>query len=180
MILQIRRSAARNSVTISDLALKDPSTALRELIEEAAKSAGRPVVVLIDEYDKPLLDFITETEKAEKVRVALRNFYTQIKAADAWVRFIFITGISKFSRMGVFSALNNLEDISMNARYSTMLGYTEDELHSYFSAYIDETALAMKKNRDDLILEVRDYYDGFSFDGENHLYNPFSTLNFFK
>jgi hypothetical protein len=81
--------------------------------------------------------------------------------------------------MGVFSALNNLKDISMKDEYATMLGYTEAELLSNFSAYIDKTAVKLGISKDETISQIRNYYDGFSFDGKNHLYNPFSTLNFF-
>jgi hypothetical protein len=109
----------------------------------------------------------------------MRNFYARIKSADAHLRFVFITGISKFSKIGVFSALNNLIDISMNDKYAQMLGYTGDELLSYFDTYIYKTSKQLEMPREALITKIRDYYDGFSFDGKTRLYNPFSTLNFF-
>jgi hypothetical protein len=91
-----------------------------------------------------------------------------------------MTGISKFSKMGVFSAMNNLEDISMDETYAAMLGYTETELLSYFDGYISEMSSDKKESKDETITQIRNHYDGFSFDGETRLYNPFSTLNFFK
>ena len=123
-----------------------------------------------DEYDKPILDSIQDLEKAEIFREILRNFYARIKAADASLQFAFITGVSKFSKMGIFSALNSLKDISMKDEYATMLGYTESELLHYFDGYIDRTAARLEKNREETISQIQDYYDGFTFDGENRLY----------
>ncbi|MDR1620905.1 MAG: ATP-binding protein [Synergistaceae bacterium] len=179
IILQIVSNARRHSIQLSDMALKNPSTALRELLELVAVESGTRAAVLVDEYDKPVLDFFDVPEKAAVVRNTLGNFYAQIKLADEYVHFVFITGITKFSKMGVFSAMNNLKDISMVDRYATILGYTEEELLSCFGEYIDDTAGQLKENREKIIEQIRDYYDGFSFNGEHRVYNPFSTLNFF-
>jgi hypothetical protein len=167
-------------VSISELASKHPATALGELIAVIAKKEGNSIVVLIDEYDKPILDFVAQPEKAEEIRFTLQNFYAQIKAADESLRFVFITGISKFSKIGIFSAMNNLIDISMQRRYATMLGYTEEEVVSNFGGYIEKAAAARGEGEEELLTRMRDYYDGFSFDGTTRLYNPFSTLNFFN
>ncbi|MDR1874903.1 MAG: ATP-binding protein [Synergistaceae bacterium] len=177
--LQVMRNAERHSVAISALAMKHAQTAFDELLYRVFKALG-PAVVLIDEYDKPVLDVMHDPAKAEDVRVVMRDFYTQIKAQDASLRFVFMTGITKFSKMGVFSAMNSLEDISMEERYGTMLGYTGGELENYFAPYIDEMAESCGYGREELLAEIRDYYDGFSFDGETMLYNPFSTLNLFR
>jgi hypothetical protein len=173
-------NADRNAVSISELASKHPATALGELIAVVAKKEGNSIVVLIDEYDKPILDFVAHPKKAEEIRVTLQNFYAQIKAADESLRFVFITGISKFSKMGIFSAMNNLIDISMQRRYATMLGYTEEEVASNFGGYIEKIAAARGESEEELLMRMRNYYDGFSFDGTARLYNPFSTLNFFN
>jgi hypothetical protein len=117
--------------------------------------------------------------EAETVREIMRNYYTQIKLSDEYLRFVFMTGISKFSKLGVFSAMNNLRDISSNEKYSTMLGYTQEELVSYFAGHIEQTAIEMNLGRETLVERIRDYYDGFSFDGKRKVYNPFSTLCFF-
>jgi hypothetical protein len=152
---------------------------LASLISELCDKKG-PVAVLVDEYDKPILDVLNNLDKVEEIRGVLRDFYTQIKAEDASTRFVFLTGISKFSKMGVFSAMNNLEDISMQKRYAIMLGYTEEELLSNFGGHIDRAADDMNIPKKELIRKIRHYYDGFSFDGEARLYNPFSTLRFLK
>ncbi|MDR1621934.1 MAG: ATP-binding protein [Synergistaceae bacterium] len=180
MTLLVKRNAERLAVSVSDLALKNPSTALGEMLESVSRKHGAPVAVLVDEYDKPVLDFVTQSEKAGEVRSILRNFYTQIKAEDASTRFVFVTGISKFSKMGIFSAMNNLEDISMDVAHSTMLGYTEEELLACFKEHIDSMSMERECGADELVAQIRDYYDGFSFDGQHRVYNPFSTLNFFK
>jgi hypothetical protein len=156
-----------------------PGDAFYSLLKNAAEKYETAVVLLIDEYDSPILSHVFDLPKVEEIRETLRDFYMRIKAADKYLRFVFMTGISKFSKMGVFSALNNLKDISAKDDYATMLGYTEEELLSNFNGYLDKTAAKRKETKEELIAEIRDYYDGFSFDGEERLYNPFSTLNFF-
>ncbi len=148
------------------------------MLSEVKEKKG-PAAVLVDEYDKPMLDVLTDIKQAALHRDALHNFYGQIKAGDASTKFVFVTGITKFSKTGVFSTLNNLKDIPMKDEYATMLGYTYDELILNFDAHIDNSAEKMGLGRSELLEQIRDYYDGFSFDGINRLYNPFSTLNFF-
>ena len=176
ILRQVKRSASLHGVSIS---YDSPADALGELLTTLG-DRGVPVAVLVDEYDKPILDVLKNHALAEEYRDSLRNFYTQIKAEDASIKFVFITGITKFTRTGVFSTMNNLYDISMDPEYATMLGYTEGELISYFSGYIDLAAEKFGLEREVLFAQVKDYYDGFSFDGINRLYNPFSTLSFLK
>ena len=145
--------------TVSDM--------FEELIFKLYKRYGQ-IVVLIDEYDKPILDNLSE---ANAMREVMRSFYTVLKGCDEYLRFVFITGISKFSKMGVFSAMNNLLDISMLEKYGDITGYTQSELENYFSEWIKSTNADLSK--------LKDYYDGFSFDGKIRLYNPFSMLSFF-
>ncbi|MDR0651913.1 MAG: ATP-binding protein, partial [Synergistaceae bacterium] len=132
-----------------------------------------------DEYDKPILDNIGDPAALTAARAVMRDFYLRVKAADEYLRFVFMTGISKFSKLGVFSAMNNLMDISSNERYSAMLGYTQSELLSYFDDYIAHVSGGLGIGKDALAEQIRNYYDGFSFDGKTSLYNPFSTLCFF-
>jgi hypothetical protein len=177
IIGQLKENAERLETEIDSAA---PGDALFGLIRRAAEKHGAPAVVLVDEYDSPILRFLHSPEKAREIREILHDFYIRIKAADAYLRFVFITGISKFSKMGVFSAMNNLIDISMNDRYAAMLGYTEEELLTCFDAYIGDTAAWLGESRENLSAGIRGYYDGFSFDGKTRLYNPFSVLNFFN
>lgn len=118
--------------------------------------------------------------RAEVFRASLRNFYTQIKASDEQTCFVFVTGITKFTKTGIFSAMNNLNDISVDEHYASMLGYTREELDRSFAPHIQKTAEALQLSEEELLEKIRAYYNGFSFDGEHFVYNPFSILNFFS
>ena len=144
----------------------------RQIIRAMNKTNGS-VVVLIDEYDKPILDNINDLEKANEMREVLRSFYTVLKSCDEYLRFVMLTGISKFSKVGVFSTLNNLLDISMTERYGDIVGYTQLELEQYFNEWLDSYKIT------EILSLLKNYYDGFSFDGVHRLYNPFSILSFF-
>ncbi|KLO21596.1 ATPase AAA [Marinitoga sp. 1197] len=152
--------------------------AFDDLIIELSKKGK--VVILVDEYEKPILDNINNKEMAEKYRNVLRNFYVTIKSKDEYIKFVFITGITKFTKTGVFSALNNLNDISLDTDYSQMLGYTQEEIEYYFVEYIEQTAKKFNITTEELLKEMKKYYNGFSFDGEHYVYNPFSILKFFQ
>ena len=152
---------------------------LLRTIHKLYKQRGA-VVVLIDEYDKPILDNLSDIRKAHEMREVLRSFYTVLKSCDEYLRFVLITGISKFSKMGVFSAMNNLEDISMDKSCGDIAGYTQWELEYYFVDWLEAASAEMGITHDELIERLRDYYDGFSFDGRTRLYNPFSILQCLK
>jgi hypothetical protein len=145
-------------------------------------SAKGRVVILVDEYDKPMIQYIeaNKIETAIEIRSILKQFYSVIKGSDAFLRFVFITGISKFSRVSIFSDLNNLTDITLLENYSTLLGYTEAELQHYFSPYIEQMAKKLGVSKDHLTQAIRKWYNGYSWDGENFVYNPFSILNLFN
>lgn len=149
-----------------------------ELIEGIAQTGK--VVLLIDEYDKPLIDHLQNLPEAVKIREVLKKFYTVIKAMDRHLRFVFITGISKFSKVGVFSAMNNLTDLTMNAHFATALGITEEELVTYFQEHMAEFAQKEGIPFAALLAKIRDWYNGFCFVEEcTPVYNPFSTLQLF-
>ncbi|MBQ3455638.1 MAG: AAA family ATPase, partial [Synergistaceae bacterium] len=152
---------------------------LLRTIHKLYKQRGA-VVVLIDEYDKPILDNLSDVRKANEMQEVLRSFYTVLKSCDEYLRFVFITGISKFSKMGVFSAMNNLEDISMDKSCGDIAGYTQSELEYYFADWLKSASGEMGITYDELIERLRDYYDGFCFDGRTRLYNPFSILQCLK
>ena len=165
----------------NDLTLKTERTAnetLRQIIRALYKKRGQ-VAVLIDEYDKPILDNINDLKLANEMREVLRSFYTELKSCDEYLRFVMLTGISKFSKAGVFSALNNLADISMLKRYGDITGYTQEELDGNFAEYLEASSKSMNLTRNELRDKIKCYYDGFCFDGKTRLYNPFSLLNFF-
>jgi hypothetical protein len=148
------------------------------LITELAKSGK--VVLIIDEYDKPVLKHLDNVEVAEKMRNILGSFYGPIKALDPYLRFVLLTGITRFSRASIFAELNNLNDISMDDRYATMCGYTENELVQSFVHHIEEAVEVLSLPSKELIAEIRTYYDGYRFsrNGER-VFNPFSVLLFF-
>jgi hypothetical protein len=155
----------------------DPELAFNFLMKDLSKKAGSDLVVLIDEYDAPVINTLSEPMLLEDARKVMRGFYTQIKAADEHIHFAFITGVSKFSKMGVFSSLNNLYDISLDPEFSAMMGYTHEEFENYFQPYLNTVARKSGISVEKLPEMIRDYYNGFSFDGETRVYNPFSTLS---
>ena len=151
--------------------------ALKDTIEGLFERGG-PIVVLIDEYDKPILDNIGNVNLAATFRSYLRTLYLNLKDYDEYLRFVMLTGISRFTRTGVFSAMNNLRDISMVEEFGDVVGYTQEELERDFVGWIDDAAGKMRLSRQELLMQMKDYYDGFCFDGTTRLYNPFSILNF--
>ena len=158
---------------------KSADVLLFNVIVELYKQFGK-VVVLIDEYDKPITDNISNLKKAEEMREILRSFYLVLKSSSQYLKFVMITGVSKFSKVGVFSGLNNLNDISMGEDYSDIVGYTQQELEDNFGDWIEKVSQKLSMSREELLKNVKLYYDGFSFDGITRLYNPFSVLNFFS
>lgn len=161
-----------------DVALNgfDYQTRFDNLIQQLAGTRGK-VVILIDEYDKPLIDNLHNLAAAVEIRDTLKNFYTIIKATDRHLRFVLLTGISKFSKVGVFSALNNLTDLTMAPRFATALGITEHELQRDFQEHIAQFADKDGSTSEALLSKIREWYNGFCFvEGCDHVYNPFSTL----
>ncbi len=146
-----------------------------ELIEKL--SVGKKIVILIDEYDKPIIDYIDNIEQADKNREILKSFYSGLKSLSDRIHFLLITGVSKFSRVSIFSDLNHLRDITLDEAYAVMLGYTETEIKRHFSDYLKAFGRKVKLNRKDLLARIRHQYNGYSWDGKNFVYNPFSLLN---
>jgi len=157
-----------------------PGDMLKRTIVEVAKKHGKPAVVIVDEYDKPFLDFYNKPPTAQEVRDIMRNYYSQLKANEPHIRFLFMTGISKFTKAGVFSALNNLNDMSLDENFGALLGYTEKELVENFSEYLQIGAEKIKCSASELVEKMREYYNGFCFDGTQRVYCPFAVLNFFN
>jgi Holliday junction resolvase-like predicted endonuclease len=156
-----------------------------ELIKSLHKKYNRKVVILIDEYDAPIINVLENTEKALKIRGILREFYRVIKSNDEYIKFAILTGVSRFSKAGVFSSLNNLNDITIDTEYALMLGISQNELESYFSDYIKLLADKENISYDNLLKKIKFWYNGFCFDGETptenkKIYNPFSTLLLFQ
>lgn len=143
-------------------------------------SVNGKVAVLIDEYDKPIIDFIDDIKKATDNRDTLKSVYGILKGNDieTKIHFIFITGVSKFSKTSIFSELNNLTDLTLHAKHATLVGITQKELESYFGGHIEEYMEIRGQSREQVLKEIKRWYNGYSWDGKNFVYNPYSLLNF--
>jgi hypothetical protein len=156
------------------------SSRMSHLIRVANAQTGKKVVVLIDEYDAPILEILHDEEKREKVRGLLRKFYAPLKECDPYLRFVFITGISMFSQLSIFSELNNLTIISLNSDYASICGITEQELRDNFQYGIEKMAAKLGCTTDEMFTRLKDMYDGYHFsDNSEGLLNPYSLLNAF-
>jgi hypothetical protein len=160
-----------------ELQRRDYDTAFRELIAKLAEKHQQPVVVLVDEYDKPILDHLDNLSLAEENRKILKNFYGTLKGSDAHLEFVLLTGVSKFSQVSIFSDLNNLNDITLDAQYATLLGYTQQELEHYFDDYLHLVCQEFEVPRDALLRAIQAWYNGYSWNARDRVYNPVSILN---
>ena len=162
---------------------KETSIGLRfeGVIERAYKKTGRQVVILIDEYDKPLLQAIGDKELQDDFRGTLKAFYGALKSKDGCIKFAFLTGVTKFGKVSVFSDLNNLEDISMDRRFTAICGITEQELHTQLKPAIKSLAETCNLSYEQCAEKLRFMYDGYHFlDNTEGMYNPFSVFNTLK
>jgi hypothetical protein len=153
---------------------------LADLLEQLYKKQGQ-VVLLIDEYDKPIIDYMenNDMEQAKTNQKVLELFYGAVKDSERFIRLFFITGVSKFTKVSLFSKLNNLIDLTLHPSYSTLLGYTQEEFESNFESYIDEALIIFHDyTRQALLTEIKIWYNGYSWDGKKTLYNPFGILLF--
>jgi hypothetical protein len=182
----IKENISRQLIDFEELyGIDDKDSALgsrlQTLIKKSYKQSGQRVVVIIDEYDAPILDVLHDDEKREDVRMLLREFYSPLKACDDYLRFVFITGISTFSQLSIFSELNNLEIISRSSDYASICGITEQELRDNFQYGIEKMANCYGCSNEEMIIKLRDAYDGYHFSkSSDGLYNPFSILNALK
>ncbi|MBO7638507.1 MAG: AAA family ATPase, partial [Treponema sp.] len=153
---------------------------LKKLIRTAYEKTGRQVVILIDEYDKPILDALY-TEFEEQNRQELRSFYSPLKDCDKYIRFLFITGITKVSHVNIFSGLNQLDDISLDSAYSSICGISEDELDQYFKPEIESLAERQEMTVEEAKAKLAEMYDGYHFTHNvGGVYNPFCLLKCFR
>ncbi len=154
----------------------------KELIRRLHGKHGRKVVLLVDEYDKPIIDYLEKEKRptAYEHRDLLKSFYSIIKDSDPHIEFLLITGVSKFSRVSIFSDLNNLTDITLDRPYAGMLGYTQQELEHYFADRIEGLVTQESIEKEDLLAKVKAWYNGYNWDGKTKVYNPFSILSLFR
>lgn len=157
------------------------SSRFKNIIQAANKKTGRQVVILIDEYDKPIVDNIGNETLVEAFRKELQGFYSVMKSMDGFIRFGFLTGVTKIGKVSVFSGLNNLNDISMDARYYDICGISEPDLRKYFDSSVGELAAAKSVSKEECYSKLAQMYDGYHFcENSKGMYNPFSLLNTFQ
>ena len=158
----------------------DANLRLTRLIKCAYEKTGKKVVVLIDEYDAPLLDVVHEKENLGVLRNIMRNFYSPLKACDPYLKYVFLTGITKFSQLSIFSELNNIKNISMDEPYAAICGITEDEMLTQMKEDVERLAVKLNISSEEVLLKLKENYDGYHFTYPSpDIYNPFSLLNAF-
>ncbi|AHF00758.1 hypothetical protein THIAE_02290 [Thiomicrospira aerophila AL3] len=163
----LKENQQRLNLMCDQFSLHDPAGCLAQLIQMAAAHYQQQVVVLVDEYDKPILDNIDQPELAASIRDGLKNLYSVFKGQDAFIQFVFMTGVTKFSKVSLFSGMNQLKDITLDANYATLCGYTQQDLETSFANHLEGVDWA----------KLKDWYNGYQFLGEP-VYNPFDILLF--
>jgi hypothetical protein len=172
--ISLQRQAQNNQITLIS---ESADGCFSEIIETLHKKFNKKVVILIDEYDKPVTDNLLNPDLKSFIRT-VHDFYQIMKGSDDHIRFVFLTGVSKFAGLSVFSALNNITDVSLRPDYAAICGYSQEELETNFAAHIDSVATQMDISKEKLLQQIKYWYDGYSWDGKTFMYNPFSTLNF--
>jgi hypothetical protein len=171
VIIELEKNYVNNQIKLEKTLKKeeDEVALFEKLIISTYKKYGKKIVILIDEYDKPILDLIEDIKQAEEIRKQLKAFYSVLKGLDKHIRFVLITGVSKFSKVSLFSGLNQLEDISLNKDFGNICGYTQKELEFYFEEYLQDLNLD----------EIKEWYNGYYF-LQDTLYNPFDILLYLR
>ncbi|MEZ4825936.1 MAG: AAA family ATPase [Bacteroidia bacterium] len=170
----VEESAEAYQIPLKEVGL---SRRFRELIQTLGR--GKKLVLLIDEYDKPLVDYIENLPQAETNREILKNFFSVIKDCDPFIRFFLITGVSKFSKVSLFSDLNNLKDITLHPRHATLTGYTPEEMDIFFGTEYEALARQNKMTLPEVKAAIQTWYNGYQWEIGQPVYNPFSILILF-
>lgn len=176
LIKSLNECAIYYKIELTEL---DYSQRFRELILALYAKMDKQVVILVDEYDMPLVNNLLNIPKAEANREVLREFYKTLKSLDDYIKFMFITGVSRFAKMSIFSGLNNVGDISLKARHNDIVGLTQQDIETRFDPYIAQLTEELNMSREELLELMRFWYDGYSWTGKQHLYNPLSVLKLF-
>ncbi|MCL2065605.1 MAG: ATP-binding protein, partial [Candidatus Cloacimonetes bacterium] len=176
--LEVTHIAEKEQIILSG---GEPANLFKRLIDALCEKYKQRVVVLVDEYDKPILDHITDIKTADENRLVLRSFFGILKSMDPYLRFTFFTGVSKFAKTSVFSELNNLLDITLTDRYANVCGITADDLDEFFGEHIESLArLDRFTDYNNVRERILAWYDGYSWNGIDRVINPFSLISFFK
>jgi len=174
---ELNRTAKALNVTPSEVSSK---YAAESLLKDIILSASGEFVLLIDEYDYPLTHSLDNKSLFEEYRNYLQGFFGAIKGLTGDMRFIFVTGVGRFAKTSVFSQLNNIRDLGLEAKFAPLLGYTDSDMHCYFDEYVDNAANILRITKDECYAQIKSHYDGYRFHAENEtmLHNPWSVLNF--
>ncbi|MEM8528263.1 MAG: AAA family ATPase [Bacteroidota bacterium] len=175
LVEELQENAKRLGVELKPDSAK---SSFRYLIEKA--SVLGKVVVLVDEYDKPIIDYLDDLEQAKAHRQILKNLYSVLKDSDPYLELVFITGVSRFAKTGIFSDLNNIVNLSLDRYARTLLGITSSEIDTYFHNRIEEIAELKDTTVDEVKTQMKFWYNGYSWGGAERVYNPFSLLNFMR
>jgi hypothetical protein len=175
LLVEVKRIAKTHEITLDNTT---HDTCFQELIHKLVEKYEKQVVILIDEYDKPIIQYIEKenTQQAELNRDILKSFYGMLKDNGKFLRLVFITGISKFSKVSIFSDLNYFDDLTLDEKYATICGFTEAELKHYCYGGLEDLAQKENKSIEAIVDKIRDWYDGFSWNGQDFVYNPYSTM----
>ncbi len=175
------KSMLANNASKYEISLtkKDNRGMFGELIQALANKFGEKVALLIDEYDKPIIDNLSDFPKADEHREILKDFYGIIKPMDPYLHFVILTGVTKFSKVAIFSDLNNLNDITTHADYGKIVGLTKEEIDENFKEYLELVCEKMSLTKSELDEKMRFWYNGYSWNFSDFVYNPFSVLKFF-
>ncbi len=173
---EMKKNAQKYGIEFSSSSYK---LQFEELITQLCEKHGQ-IVLLIDEYDKPIIDYLESGDlpQAKINQKIMKTFYSVLKNSEDYLRFFFITGVSKFSKVSIFSDLNYLDDLTLDKKYVNIVGYTQEEVEFYFEENLQSIMESLEMTREELLEMMRVMYDGFSWDGKSKLYNPFGTLNF--
>jgi hypothetical protein len=179
----IRQSLEKQSALYQiDLKTETIGAKFEELIHQLREKTGEQVVILVDEYDKPITDYLEQKEQGISLqnRDILRSFYGILKGNAGYIRFFFLIGISRFSKVSIFSELNNLTDLTFRNDYHNICGCTTEEIEQYFTPHIEKVAQDLAKTPDEVWALMREWYNGYSWNGKERVYNPFSILQFLE
>ena len=172
----------RQQIVAQGLSVEGDSASklFKNFIKKSFEKAGKKVVVLIDEYDKSLIDYLGDDARFEENRSFLKSFYGIMKPSDEYLEFVFLTGVSQFSKVSIFSDLNNIQDITLHSKFGDIVGISQEDLESYFEPELN--ALSAEKNitKEVFLNEIKSWYNGYTWDLKTKMYNPFSLLLFFS
>jgi len=169
-----------NEYKVSDLLTTDQTidTILEAILVKVYAQTGKPAAIIVDEYDKPVLTYLANATKAEEMRSVFRSLYAPVKDSDRYIRFFWLSGLTKVMKMNIFSVLNNLKDISISEYYYDLVWFTQDQIEKNFADEIDDLVRKEGSTKDEMLFKIKERYNGYNFgDNEDTVYNPWDINN---